>query len=106
MQYKLSEATINRQLQTHFNNLFNYFHPRNEHIRVDDDRHIELMHEDILELAKYLVSNPNLDGIYFSRKFNPVHFRLVQLINHYGSGKIHSFLCLTYGEQYMDQKHA
>lgn len=102
--FKLDNEPVVYTLSIHFNNLFAYFHPKNEAERNDMDKGTSALPHNIIEITRWLLYNEQyLDAYLDMRTVVPLSFRCAQLIKHYGTSEIANWLLLFYGNNEKEQ---
>lgn len=98
-QFKLSNEPVMFALSYHFNNVFTYFSPCNEGIRIDNDKSVYAYPAQILSVFQWLLHNEQYVESYIEmRHIAPIEFRCAQMIQHYGSKTIKEWIELFYGK--------
>lgn len=97
--FKLANEPVLFALSFHFNNLFVYFHPHNENLRLEHDKDSYAHVEQILSVFQWLLHNDQYIETYVEmRSVSPIEFRCSQMIQHYGSEEIKRWIHLFYGK--------
>ncbi len=79
--FRLSNEPAMFALSYHFNNVFAYFHPNNEEMRLEDDKGICAYTQHILSVFQWLIHNEDYIETYVEmRRSSPIEFRCSQMI--------------------------
>lgn len=101
--WALDKLAIQAQIFLHVANLFTYFHIDNESSRVATDKHIFAGGSDIVEVIIWMLQN-NIHEDYLNyefkqRQYNPIYFRIAQLVEYYGKAEIRTYLSSVFGKE-------
>ncbi len=97
--FRLADEPVVCALSYHFNNIFTYFHPENEEIRLETDKGIYAHTSHILSVFQWLIHNEGYIEVYTEmRHAAPIEFRCAQMIQYYGPKAIKEWIELIFGK--------
>lgn len=96
--FKLEQDPTSQQLAIHINNLIAYFHPLNKSIRLPAHKEIYLSSSQIISGLLAMGSEGNRKTFATVTFKQPIAFRMLQIVNHYGEKQVASYIHMVHGK--------